>query len=158
MKDDTNPKKRSKKRFDPEERGVYVGETSRSLYERTKEHLADAEKNAPDSHMVKHWEESHRGEEMPKFRFKIMKSYQDSLSRQVSEGVRIDLRKNVLNSKSVYSRNRLPRLEIEKPEWESAEEERRKKLLEWEKKESWRKEMEAKRRKRQGGVPRRMKT
>ena len=99
---------------------MYVGESSRSLYERTKEHLADALKDAPDSHMRKHWREAHpEVEEMPKFIFKIVKNFnfKDCLRRQVAESVRIDLRGSVINSKTVYSRNRLPRLEVEKPEW-----------------------------------------
>ena len=29
------------------EKGIYVGESSRSLYERTREHLDDAKKDAP---------------------------------------------------------------------------------------------------------------
>ena len=33
---------------------IYVGETSRSLMERTQEHHRDYEKNTNDSHMVKH--------------------------------------------------------------------------------------------------------
>ena len=36
--------------------------------------------------------------------------------------MRIDFRKGVLNSKSVYSRNRLPRLQIEQTEWEKERE------------------------------------
>ena len=74
---------------------------------------------------------------MPHFRFKIVKTFKDSLSRQVAESVRIDMRDGVINSKAMYSRNRLPRLEVEKPEWERNEEERRKKLQEWKQKENW---------------------
>ena len=48
------------------------------------------------------------------------------------------MRIGVINSKSVYSRNRLPRLEVEKPEWEEEEEER--KLKEWEAMKAWDKE------------------
>ena len=131
-------KSKAKKGVDYMEKGVYVGESSRSLYERTREHLADANSDAPDSHMNKHWKDCHAEmQERPNFRFKIVKSFKDSLSRQVAESVRIDLRGEVVNSKTVYSRNRLPRLEIEKPEWERAEEERRKKIKEWEEKMSW---------------------
>ena len=96
-----------------------MGESSRSLYERTKEHIKDGRDKAEDSHIAKHWEQCHAGEDMPEFRFKIVRSFKDSLSRQVAESIRIDLRgENVLNSRTVYSRNRLPRLELEKPEWE----------------------------------------
>ena len=69
---------------------------------------------------------------MPLFGFRIVRSFQDSLSRQVAESVRIDLRgEGVLNSKAVYSRNRLPRLEIQKSEWEKADDEKRKSAAEF---------------------------
>ena len=58
-----------------------------------------------------------------------VKGFKDSLSRQVSESVRIDMRKGVLNNKAVYSRNKLPRLEIQRTEWEREDEERRALLL-----------------------------
>ena len=116
-------------KVDYKEKGIYVGESSRSLYERVKEHIRDGKSQAEDSHIGKHWQECHRGEEMPLFKFKIVGTYKDSLSRQIAESVRIDMRVEVLNSKSVYSRNRLPRLEVEKTEWEKEDEERRKNLL-----------------------------
>ena len=68
---------------------------------------------------------------MPLFRFSIVRGFKDSLSRQVSESVRIDMRKGVLNNKAVYSRNKLPRLEIQKTEWEKEDEERRAMMLDW---------------------------
>ena len=39
-----------------DEKHINLGETSRSLYERTKEHMEQARKRAQDSHMVKHWD------------------------------------------------------------------------------------------------------
>ena len=95
------------------------------MYERSKEHIRDGKNKTEDSHIAKHWEEHHRGEEIPLFRFKIVRRFKDSLSRQVGESVRIDMRNGVLNSKTVYSRNRLPRLELEKTEWEREDEEKR---------------------------------
>ena len=38
-----------------EGRGLYVGESSRSLYERSKEHQKDRDDREEDSHQVKHW-------------------------------------------------------------------------------------------------------
>jgi hypothetical protein len=35
--------------------GLYIGETSRSLYERAKEHQRDRDAKEEDSHQVKHW-------------------------------------------------------------------------------------------------------
>ena len=86
-------------------KNIYVGQTA-SMYEKTKGHVRDGKKMADDSHIAKHWDECHHGEEMPMFRFMIVKRFQDSLSRQVSKSVRIDMREEVLNSK------------IEKTDWE----------------------------------------
>ena len=95
------------------------------MYERTKEQIRDGQNRTEDSHIAKHWDNEHAGEDMPEFRFRIVKTFRDSLSRQFAESVRIDLRgENILNSKTVYSRNRLPRLEIQKPEWERMAEEK----------------------------------
>ena len=71
--------------------GVYVGETARSLFERAAEHRDDAEKQHDDSHMMKHWILDQQEEkEMPRFEFRMVASFQDSLTRQDAESVRID--------------------------------------------------------------------
>ena len=71
---------------------MYVGESGRSIYERAGEHWADRQKLSEDSHMIKHWADSH-GElkEPPQFKFKVVASFKDALTRQVSEAVRIEL-------------------------------------------------------------------
>ena len=73
--------------------GVYVGETGRSLHARAGEHWRDAQGKQEDSHIIKHWltDDSDLGTP-PKFRMKVMGSFKDALSRQLSEAVRIDLR------------------------------------------------------------------
>ena len=80
--------------------------------------------------MVKHWHLSHKdvgGD--PQFRIRMVKSFGDALSRQISESVRIDLRgDNVLNSRTEYSRCRVPRLTIDKEEWKTAKKSERKLL------------------------------
>ena len=54
----------------------------------------------------------------PKFKMKVVGSFKDALSRQLSEAVRIDLRGGgVLNSKTEYSRCRVPRLVVDMEEW-----------------------------------------
>ena len=40
-------------------RGIYLGETSRSLHERSVEHLRDSETFTAKSHIVKHWVNVH---------------------------------------------------------------------------------------------------
>ena len=44
------------------------------------------------------------------------------------------MRTDPLNRKTMYSRNRLPRLELEKTEWEKEDEIRKKKREKWQKK------------------------
>ena len=74
--------------------------------------------------MVKHWILEHPQEkEQPAFKFKIVASFQDSLTRQIAESVRIDRRGGmVLNSKTEYSRCSLPRLTVDLEEWKSQKE------------------------------------
>ena len=107
-----------------EGKNIYVGESSRSLFERSKEHIKSGEEKREESFIAKHWQESHPDmRKVPEFRFKIVRSYRDPLTRQVGESVRIDMRKGVLNSKTMYSRNTLPRLVLEKTDKEKKYEE-----------------------------------
>ena len=53
--------------------GIYIGETSRSLYERANEHFNDAMGFTEKSHMVKHWMSCHEQEEtVPDFTINIL--------------------------------------------------------------------------------------
>ena len=99
--------------------GIYVGETGRSLHERAKEHWNDVVGRSEDSHMIKHWLSSHADLQEPtKFCMKVVGSYKDALSRQLSESLRIDLRGGgVLNSRTEYSRCRIPQLVVHMDEW-----------------------------------------
>ena len=49
-------------------KGTYIGETSRSIFERASEHVEAAKNLEVDSHMAKHWFTDHPQEpEVPKF-------------------------------------------------------------------------------------------
>jgi hypothetical protein len=98
---------------------VYVGETGRSIYERAGEHWNDRLTGKDDSHMIKHWKISHPDlPEPPAFKIRVVAGYPDALSRQIAESVRIDMRGDkVLNSKTEYSRCRIPRMTIDREEW-----------------------------------------
>ena len=100
-------------------KGIYVGESSRSMYERGKEHQKDREDTKEDSHQIKHWKLHHPDlEEPPRFKFKIVSVFSDPMTRQLAEGIRIERRgENTLNSKSEYSRCRVPPLKIDKEVW-----------------------------------------
>ena len=64
-----------------------MGESSRSLYERTREHVADRRSRKEESHQVKHWLLDHGDlPEPPKFRFRLVRSFTDPMSRQLSGG------------------------------------------------------------------------
>ena len=103
-------------------KGVYVGESSRSLYERSKEHQKDGKEHAEDSHQWKHWTSEHQdigGD--PQFKFRIVSTFRDPLTRQLAESVRIERRGvDILNSKSEYSRCRVPRLQVDMEGWTAA--------------------------------------
>ena len=95
-----------------------MGESDRSFLERAEEHWEDAIARKKDRHMIKHWVNSHMElPEPPKFNSKVVYRFEDSLTRQISKSVRIDLRVGgILNSKTEYSRCRLPRLVIDQEE------------------------------------------
>ena len=100
--------------------GIYYGETSRSLYERSKEHLNDAVEFGPGSHMVKHWMSDHPdSKNCPEFSFSILGVYQDCLSRQVAEALKILYTNDkILNSKNEYMSNCLARICVEEDRFE----------------------------------------
>ena len=98
---------------------IYVGESGRSLYERSKEHWADFEAKAEDSHILKHWVTHHGGQGKPDFKLEVVKYCRDTLTRQVGEAIWIQCRGNTLNSKAGYNRSGLSRLVLpEKEEWQ----------------------------------------
>ena len=70
---------------------IYVGETSRTGYERGREHEEDGKKEKDESHMWTHARDIHDGDK-PKFSFRVAKTFQSALTRQVSESVRITAR------------------------------------------------------------------
>ena len=83
---------------------------SQSIYERASEHRQDAADRNEDSHMVKYWRISHPElPTPPQFSIHVVVFYRDSLSRQVGEAVRIELRgEDLLNSKAEFNRCRIP--------------------------------------------------
>ena len=116
-----NGKERSKDEMslkdERENPSIYVGESSRSLMERTAEHHSDYAKNKEESHMTKHWANHHPGSSKPLFHQYIVKSFKSSLERQVAEAVRIQYRGNVLNSVGGFNRSKLTRLVVDQ-EWD----------------------------------------
>ena len=96
---------------------IYVGESARSVAERSKEHWGDYKKGKEETHMYTHWKQAHGNEDPPVFNFKVVKSFKSALARQVAEAVRIQQRGAVLNIKGVYNRSKLTRLVVDS-DWE----------------------------------------
>ena len=105
-------------------RRIYVCESSLSMYERGKEHEADRVGELKENHQIKHWVLDHPElDAPPKFKFKVASSFRDTLTRQLSEAVRIELRgEDILNSKSEFNRCKLPRLKIDLEGWRKEKE------------------------------------
>ena len=94
---------------------MYIGESSRSAYERGLEHTRDCTEMKKESHMIKHYFEYHEKEELENMEFgmKILRTPKTAFNRQISESVLIQSNKskhNILNSRSEYNRCALPRL------------------------------------------------
>ena len=86
-----------------------------SLSERMKEHLEDARAFREGSHMVKHWMEHHPSlASLPAFRYRIIRSFKDCLTRQIHEAVKIHQSEDVLlNSKGEYISNSISRVTVD---------------------------------------------
>jgi hypothetical protein len=66
--------------------GVYIGESSMSLHERSLEHAKDARSFSKKSYIVKHWMSCHpEYSNPPPFNFKVTQQFKDCMSRQVAE-------------------------------------------------------------------------
>ena len=104
----------------------YIGETSRSMYDRGYEHLDKLATLNSDSHMLKHMVTEHEGEDFHnvKWGMFVRKFVRSSFERQIEEAVSIEREKHtchILNSRSEYYQSCLPRLEtrINDKEWEA---------------------------------------
>lgn len=87
-------------------RPVYIGETSRNLYTRAKEHLSSERRKPGDeeesSFICKHMEEHHKGMQS-KLQARVTRTNKDSFSRQIREGVLIRRsNKETMNSKAEW--------------------------------------------------------
>ena len=115
MKDQTSSAKEKQEKIKEIRQYKYVGETARSGYERGLEHQKDWEDLKINSHMVKHYFDTHEGENINDMRFgmQLIKTHRTAFNRQISESVMIQAEKQkhcILNSKSEYNRCALPRL------------------------------------------------
>ena len=103
--------------------GNYVGESSRSLSERSKEHIASLLKGEETSFIVRHWAQHHIAlNEPPEIEFRVLKGHKDAMSRAIHEAVRIESNGN-MNAKSEWRMNSRYKLKIELRKWEQEKKE-----------------------------------
>ena len=101
---------------------TYYGETSRPARMRAFEHFKNLEDFKLDSFMLTHWLLEHKLQMTPPdFKFEVIRSFGDSLSRQIAEAVYIEQGGN-LNRKSEFGHNHLYRLEARATDWELEQE------------------------------------
>ena len=101
--------------------GVYIGETSRCLFERSSEHLEGLERGDESNFIVKHWAEDHTSSLYPpKMKFEVIQTHQDALSRLLQEAVLIE-EEGSMNSKQEWRQNTKQKLIIEPTERDKAE-------------------------------------
>ena len=97
----------------------YIGESGRSIFERSREHLRQAKTKNTKSHIREHLEAQHPGvtPEPWVFRFSITGSYRSALDRQLSEAIQISRasgnNETILNSKLEFNRCLIPTLATE---------------------------------------------
>ena len=93
---------------------TYVGESSRSVYERAFNHLEDYRSKHEDSHTWSHALSHHQGRMDLEFKFVIVKIFQKVLTRQISEALRTRQRGEdlILNKKRVFNRCAVPELAV----------------------------------------------
>ena len=104
----------------------YIGESSRSSYERGWEHVNDLTSLNPRSHMLKHILSHHPDQDILSIEFsmKVKKFCSTSFERQILESVTIQQERNnhqLMNSKAEYNRCSLPRLTTKMGEQEYEE-------------------------------------
>ena len=89
------------------EKYIYVGETSRSLAERAREHKEDGVQEKEHSHIYCHQEDRHKGEDPIRMKFENDTTCRSAFERQVRETVRIKLLTksgaHLLNNKIEYN-------------------------------------------------------
>ena len=97
----------------PCEDAVYFGETNRNMYTRSREHQEKLRRKEESSFMHKHQVEKHNGEQV-EFQMRMLRSFKDPLSRQVTEAIMIkNHRGQLLNSKAEFHQPPIVRIRNE---------------------------------------------
>ena len=114
IRENSENDKEAKEKIDKIQLYKYVGESSRSIFERGWEHEHDKNQLRNKSHMLRHAIEMHGEEKLEEVEFgiRLLRTARTSFERQILESVLIQEHRHhhLLNSKSEYNRCALPRL------------------------------------------------
>ena len=94
----------------------YVGESHRSLLDRSREHESEVRSKSESNAMARHWIHEHPDlQEPPEYSFEVIKKHRTSLERQLNEALTIDQEDCdlLLNAKGEWGFNLIPKLETE---------------------------------------------
>ena len=93
---------------------VYLGETARSLWDRTVEHPQKLKARSEQSALWKHWSQYHQSEEEPDFSVKKTGKFKTCTERQIREALAIDggKQQRLMNSKKEYGSNCIVRQSV----------------------------------------------
>ena len=94
----------------------YVGETSRTIYERGKQHLGDLVGKVAGKPLWEHCKEDHEGEIRQEwFKMNLTQKHRTALQRQIKEALSIEgsMADIILNKKCEWNGSRIPRLRVE---------------------------------------------
>ena len=91
------------------------------MFDRIEEHLEDLDKANEKNALVKHMANHHPGQ-VPAFKFEMHKVWKTSLSHQIGEAMEISRHDptKLMNSKSEWGMNTIPRVKVLAPEEPSA--------------------------------------
>ena len=104
----------------------YWGETARTAFLRGEEHIKGLKEKKEDNSLWKHSALFHEGTlQERELRMRMMESHKSPLKRQVQEGVQLQVHTAdiIMNSKSEWNHDRLPRIVIETGEEQQEDQE-----------------------------------
>ena len=107
-------KRKRENKVDDDQKYRYIGESSRSIFERGKEHKSDLKYRRTRSHMLRHCEEIHTNENPDEIEFgmRLISSSRTAFERQLKEAVYIEMLSGpyLMNSRLEYSRCNIPKM------------------------------------------------
>ena len=97
---------------------AYIGESSKSSYQRGREHAREVREGVLDHPMVQHFWEEHKGEEQ-EIILRVLGRHLKALYRQIEESILIERTSEVkaqcLNLKSEWAGSKIPGLSVSNP-------------------------------------------